>query len=118
MSTIPFWLLRSLSARPWLLHKGIRTFSLPVNACRSVVSTGRTTQAQGYRPGLVGPVLVGSRLPWRCLVRKPSGRDVTILVPRYLNPNLDPALAPSLVGDLVALPSGFAPRLNLGSASP
>jgi hypothetical protein len=24
-----------------------------------VVSTGRTTQAQGYRPGLVGPVLVG-----------------------------------------------------------
>ena len=25
----------------------------------AVVSTGRTTQAQGYRPGLVGPVLVG-----------------------------------------------------------
>jgi hypothetical protein len=24
-----------------------------------LASTGRTTQAQGYRPGLVGPVLVG-----------------------------------------------------------
>jgi hypothetical protein len=26
---------------------------------QAVVSTGRTTQAQGYRPGLVEPVLVG-----------------------------------------------------------
>jgi hypothetical protein len=27
----------------------------------AVVSTGRTTQAQGYRPSLVGPIPVGSQ---------------------------------------------------------
>jgi hypothetical protein len=28
---------------------------------RPVISAGRTTQAQGHRPGLIGPVLVGSQ---------------------------------------------------------
>jgi hypothetical protein len=31
----------------------------PPEAVQAVVSTGRTTQVQGYRPGMTGPVLVG-----------------------------------------------------------
>jgi len=43
----------------------------PIIELEPVVSTGRTTQAEGYRPGLVGPGLVSG--PKRPAGLRPSG---------------------------------------------
>ena len=48
-----------------------------------VVSTGRTNHAQGYRSGLVGPVLVGFQASLALVSNQALRRDAAVLNPRY-----------------------------------
>ena len=53
-----------------------------------VVSTGRTTHAQGCRPSLVGPVLVGFQASLALLSNQALRRDAAVLNSRYTAPIL------------------------------